>query len=253
MHTPAADSSNEHDKNSNIRRIVLDATAGAVAGCVSRIVVGPLDVIKIRFQVQLEPIGGSLTSKYKGLGNAFRTIVKEEGVKVTLQADLSLQIYQVLCRSVQRSPICGPGSASQCSSPFTAGTLERHSSRLAADRTLYSSAVCSPTAVQSSSKVTWASRYGLHYMSQQNNLYRKSLPALFDSIFWCIAMCLCAFALSEVSHICFMDMLRICTGHLQPGVLLSMGLNITTARHGLMCQLPWYKMAFSQTRQCSLH
>ena len=30
----------------------MDALAGAISGCISRIVVGPLDVIKIRFQVQ---------------------------------------------------------------------------------------------------------------------------------------------------------------------------------------------------------
>ncbi len=37
-------------------RMMVDATAGAVAGCIARFLVGPLDVIKIRFQVQLEPI-----------------------------------------------------------------------------------------------------------------------------------------------------------------------------------------------------
>ena len=96
MHAPAADSSIEQDKHPNIHRILLDATAGAVAGCVSRLVVGPLDVIKIRFQVQLEPIGGSTAAKYKGLGNAFKTIVKEEGVKVTCHAESSTGAQQGL-------------------------------------------------------------------------------------------------------------------------------------------------------------
>ena len=35
--------------------IRLSATAGALAGAVARFVVGPLDVIKIRFQVQSSP------------------------------------------------------------------------------------------------------------------------------------------------------------------------------------------------------
>ncbi len=69
---------------------VTDATAGAIAGCAARFVVGPLDVIKIRFQVQLEPIAKravgldptSLASKYTGLRQALTTIVKEEGIKV---------------------------------------------------------------------------------------------------------------------------------------------------------------------------
>lgn len=63
--------------------------AGAVSGAVSRFVVGPLDVMKIRFQVQLEPIRETrrnntnhrqLQSKYTSLRQAFKTILKEEGV-----------------------------------------------------------------------------------------------------------------------------------------------------------------------------
>ena len=34
-------------------RAALDATAGAIAGCVARLVVQPLDVLKIRFQVHM--------------------------------------------------------------------------------------------------------------------------------------------------------------------------------------------------------
>lgn len=71
-------------------RAALDATAGAIAGAVARLVVNPLDVLKIRFQVQLEPISrgkastsaASVLSKYTGLRQAFVTIIKEEGIKV---------------------------------------------------------------------------------------------------------------------------------------------------------------------------
>ncbi|KAG2261126.1 hypothetical protein Bca52824_068205 [Brassica carinata] len=38
-----------------IKRALIDASAGAISGSVSRTVTSPLDVIKIRFQVQLEP------------------------------------------------------------------------------------------------------------------------------------------------------------------------------------------------------
>ncbi len=34
-------------------RAVLDALAGATAGCIARFVVGPLDVLKIRFQASM--------------------------------------------------------------------------------------------------------------------------------------------------------------------------------------------------------
>ena len=71
-------------------RAALDAVAGGLAGALARVVVGPLDVLKIRFQVQLEPIarahGSSMVSKYTGLGQALVTIVREEGVQVGLSA-----------------------------------------------------------------------------------------------------------------------------------------------------------------------
>lgn len=75
-------------------RGVVDAIAGAVAGGVARIFVSPLDVIKIRFQVQLEPVSKANTvlvqlplkssksftpSKYTGIVQAAREIVREEG------------------------------------------------------------------------------------------------------------------------------------------------------------------------------
>lgn len=70
-----------------LRRAALDAFAGAVAGGVSRTVVSPLDVIKIRFQVQLEPTGrarlfdpSQSPSKYTGILQATRAIVREEGL-----------------------------------------------------------------------------------------------------------------------------------------------------------------------------
>ena len=67
------------------RRPLTDAVAGGVAGAVARLVVGPLDVLKIRFQVQLEPVaaGAGAASKYTGLGQAVKTIVREEGVAVS--------------------------------------------------------------------------------------------------------------------------------------------------------------------------
>lgn len=66
-------------------RPVCDAIAGALSGCISRFAIGPLDVIKIRFQVQLEPIAaavGKSQSKYTGVLQALTTIVKEEGITV---------------------------------------------------------------------------------------------------------------------------------------------------------------------------
>ena len=58
--------------------------AGAFAGMLSRVMVAPLDVIKIRMQVQVEPVGGGGTlgaGKYRGIAQCARTILKEEGAR----------------------------------------------------------------------------------------------------------------------------------------------------------------------------
>jgi len=67
------------------------AMAGAFAGGVSRVTVAPLDVIKIRMQVQVEPVGGrgggkagaagGSLGKYRGVIQCAATIVKEEGAR----------------------------------------------------------------------------------------------------------------------------------------------------------------------------
>lgn len=83
---------NDNKQKEVKHRAVLDATAGALAGAIAQFVVGPLDVLKIRFQVQLEPIARSqgakstsqlsMGSKYTGMRQALATIVKEEGIQV---------------------------------------------------------------------------------------------------------------------------------------------------------------------------
>ncbi|KAK8548725.1 hypothetical protein V6N13_054498 [Hibiscus sabdariffa] len=71
-----------------LKRALLDATAGAISGGISRTVTSPLDVIKIRFQVQLEPTSSwalirkdlSGSSKYTGMFQATKEIFREEGL-----------------------------------------------------------------------------------------------------------------------------------------------------------------------------
>uniref|UniRef100_A0A0A9W411 Mitochondrial thiamine pyrophosphate carrier n=1 Tax=Lygus hesperus TaxID=30085 RepID=A0A0A9W411_LYGHE len=55
--------------------------AGTVAGILSRFFSQPLDVLKVKFQLQVEPIKTSRFSKYQAVGQAFRTIWKEEGLR----------------------------------------------------------------------------------------------------------------------------------------------------------------------------
>ncbi|KAB2062811.1 hypothetical protein ERO13_A10G163400v2 [Gossypium hirsutum] len=76
------------EETGQIKRALLDASAGAISGGISRTVTSPLDVIKIRFQVQLEPtsswalLRGDLSgsSKYTGMSQATKDILREEGL-----------------------------------------------------------------------------------------------------------------------------------------------------------------------------
>ncbi|XP_014673795.1 PREDICTED: mitochondrial thiamine pyrophosphate carrier-like [Priapulus caudatus] len=58
------------------------ALAGASSGIVTRLVTQPLDVLKIRFQLQIEPVSqrSKCNSKYKSVWQAFKLIKLEEGV-----------------------------------------------------------------------------------------------------------------------------------------------------------------------------
>jgi Mitochondrial carrier protein len=96
----------------HIRRhtALLHAAAGALAGCFARFIVGPLDVVKIRFQVQLEPIGSRHASKYTGIRQALALIVKEEGILVcprtagTSAARRTWHIVSLACRVFGKGP-----------------------------------------------------------------------------------------------------------------------------------------------------
>jgi solute carrier family 25 thiamine pyrophosphate transporter 19 len=83
VHVPAAGGDAGGGALSKQQRMLLDALAGAAAGCINRVVVAPLDLVKIRLQVQLEPVvGASAVSKYTGFANALATVLREEGVLV---------------------------------------------------------------------------------------------------------------------------------------------------------------------------
>lgn len=75
------------DDSGQLKRALIDASAGAISGGISRTVTSPLDVIKIRFQVQLEPTSQWALlqqnlyrpSKYTGIFQATKDIFREEG------------------------------------------------------------------------------------------------------------------------------------------------------------------------------
>ncbi|KAJ0977700.1 hypothetical protein J5N97_013174 [Dioscorea zingiberensis] len=76
------------EEEGQVKRALTNAAAGAISGAISRTVTSPLDVIKIRFQVQLEPTSSWTLlqrelykpSKYTGIMQAAKEIYLEEGL-----------------------------------------------------------------------------------------------------------------------------------------------------------------------------
>ncbi|CAD5118503.1 DgyrCDS7198 [Dimorphilus gyrociliatus] len=84
-------------KDSKPIRQSQKAAAGAISGVVCRAVLQPLDVLKIRMQVQVEEISKSAqTSKYRGLFHTSRTIFKEEGIFALWNGHNPAQILSVI-------------------------------------------------------------------------------------------------------------------------------------------------------------
>ncbi|XP_023946950.1 mitochondrial thiamine pyrophosphate carrier-like [Bicyclus anynana] len=77
------------------------AIAGGVSGAVTRAIAQPLDVLKIRFQLQLEPIERG--SKYSSLLQAVGSIVREEGVTALWSGHIPAQFLSVTFGIIQFS------------------------------------------------------------------------------------------------------------------------------------------------------
>ncbi|KAJ3186433.1 mitochondrial thiamine pyrophosphate transporter [Irineochytrium annulatum] len=84
--------------------------AGATAGVVSRFVIAPLDVVKIRFQMQttsrklFQGQGVAMSEpppKYTGIMQAARLIVKEEGLRGLWKGNLSAEYLYLAYGAVQ--------------------------------------------------------------------------------------------------------------------------------------------------------
>jgi len=75
---------------------------GAFSGVVTRAIAQPLDVLKIRFQLQTEPIrrrvvnGKTFSSKYSGIIQAANLIVKEEGITALWKGHVPAQGLSVI-------------------------------------------------------------------------------------------------------------------------------------------------------------
>lgn len=76
--------------------------AGCVSGFLGRACVQPLDVLKVRFQLQVEPIAMLQTeAKYHGIVQAIKCISKEEGFRAFWKGHLSSQLLAVSYSAIQ--------------------------------------------------------------------------------------------------------------------------------------------------------
>ncbi|XP_051995567.1 mitochondrial thiamine pyrophosphate carrier [Xyrauchen texanus] len=78
------------------------ALAGSAAGMVTRAIISPLDVIKIRFQLQIEQVSSkNRPGKYWGVWQATRCILTEEGLPAFWKGHIPAQLLSMCFGAVQ--------------------------------------------------------------------------------------------------------------------------------------------------------
>uniref|UniRef100_A0AC34QE50 Mitochondrial thiamine pyrophosphate carrier n=1 Tax=Panagrolaimus sp. JU765 TaxID=591449 RepID=A0AC34QE50_9BILA len=77
--------------------------AGLISGIATRAIIQPLDVLKIRFQLQEEPMRGIKTGKYTGLFQSIRVIMLEEGYQAFWKGHIPAQGLSAVYGLVQFS------------------------------------------------------------------------------------------------------------------------------------------------------
>ncbi|KAI5283353.1 mitochondrial thiamine pyrophosphate transporter [Ascosphaera aggregata] len=81
------------------------AFAGAMAGLISRLVIAPLDIVKIRLQLQIhpfaEPQSASAAKTYNGVFSIIRTIIRDEGLTGFWKGNISAELMYVGYGSIQ--------------------------------------------------------------------------------------------------------------------------------------------------------
>ncbi|KAI8039801.1 mitochondrial thiamine pyrophosphate carrier [Drosophila gunungcola] len=80
---------------------VMQAVGGGIAGAATRTITQPLDVLKIRFQMQVEPVTHHKGSKYRGVIHAMRSVYAEEGMRGMFRGHNSGQVLSICYALVQ--------------------------------------------------------------------------------------------------------------------------------------------------------
>lgn len=88
----------EHLKDEGTRRQVV--LAGGTAGLISRFCIAPLDVVKIRLQLQIHSLSDPASHRtvvgpvYKGTLPTLRAIAREEGITVSARLASGIMIHR---------------------------------------------------------------------------------------------------------------------------------------------------------------
>ncbi|KAA8648347.1 hypothetical protein EYZ11_005863 [Aspergillus tanneri] len=95
----------EHLKDEGTRRQVV--LAGGIAGLVSRFCIAPLDVVKIRLQLQIHSLSDPASHKdvkgpvYKGTLSTMRAIIRQEGITGLWKGNVPAELMYVCYGAVQ--------------------------------------------------------------------------------------------------------------------------------------------------------
>lgn len=84
-----------HDSRSKNLSHSEVAFAGASSSFITRACCQPLDVLKIRFQLQVEPIARNSVSKYQSIPQAFKLIICEEGAQALWKGHVPAQLLSI--------------------------------------------------------------------------------------------------------------------------------------------------------------
>ncbi|KAL2297694.1 hypothetical protein Nmel_016249 [Mimus melanotis] len=91
-----------YDPEAKCVSAVEAAAAGSASGLVTRVLVSPLDVLKIRFQLQIEQLSSrNPTAKYHGILQAVQRIFREEGLAAFWKGHVPAQFLSVGFGAVQ--------------------------------------------------------------------------------------------------------------------------------------------------------
>ncbi|XP_034450344.1 mitochondrial thiamine pyrophosphate carrier [Hippoglossus hippoglossus] len=103
------------------------ALAGSAAGMVTRAIISPFDVLKIRFQLQIESVSSQRPKgKYWGLFQASRCIHSEEGLSAFWKGHVPAQILSICFGAVQFASFELMTEAVHKSTPYDSQTAGVH-------------------------------------------------------------------------------------------------------------------------------